>query len=370
MTHVRFIPSFTGPIAMLALAAFTSIGCAQGAASTDASATPLLKQFMTAGKDASITTFPTLLAGKPMKQVGDVVGLLLEKSGMTNMDTSGVEFRPPAEADLARTAEAFGEFIKGQTLTTDYALFTEFVASPQRKFTEVRSIIVTKTGDIVWTDQQTPNDADFKRIKPTEPMQCCILVVERLRPVLHLDATTGDDDSTGRLAKKWDQETGVPDKTEQAEMKKRLGIFKKTAAASTLVVYPVHAGDELNSDSATALVAMINKAGLAKATTAPHIEKLAVQPNMNEQKVLWGMARAFREQMRKAAPDADYVLYAHYLMGKGGVGAVHFAICDRRGEWVLVDFQNSHHPDFQSIKPATREECDRLVLKRLTALCK
>ena len=372
MTRVRIVPCLTVPIALLALAFFTSTGCAQDTATSGVPAedAPRLKQLKIAGKDASITAFPAILGGKPMKQVGDVVGLLLEKSGMNNMDTSGVEFRPPADADLARTAEAFGQFIKGQALTTDYALFTEFVASPQRKFVEVRSIIVTKTGDIVWTDQQTPKDADFKRIKPAEPMQCCILVVERLRPLLHLHDTTGDGESAGRLAKKWDQETGVPDKTEQAEMKKRLGIFKKTAAASAWVVYPAHVGDELSTVSAAALVDAINKAGLGKAVAAERGEKFAVQPNMNEQKVLWGMARAFRDHVRKSPPDADYVLYADYLMGKQAVGGVHFAICDRQGEWVLVDFQNSHHKDFQSIDPKSREDCDRLVVKRLKGYCK
>ncbi|MBI5762014.1 MAG: hypothetical protein HZA51_00665 [Planctomycetes bacterium] len=367
MTRVQHIHRIIGLVAALALP-----GCAQTANSTEPSAadTPQLKAFRDSGKAASMTVLPTNLAGRPVAKVGEVVAMLLEKAGMTNLQTSDAEFRPAVDADLATTAAAFGEFVKGHPVETDYVLYTEFIASPQHKFTEVRTIVVTKSGEIVWSDAQTRRDAAFKKIKPAEPMQCCLLVAERLRPTLNLDDPTRANAPEGKIARKWESDTGVPDKAEQEAMTKRLGILKKTAAASTLLVYPVHAGDALNSDSATALVAMINKAGLAKASAAPHIEKFAVQPNMNEQKVLWGMARAFRDFVRKAKPDADYVLYADYLMGKDNVGAAHFAICDRQGEWVLVDFQNSHHKDFQAIKPATREDCDRLVLKRLTGYCK
>lgn len=369
MTRVQHIHRFTGLVAAMALALS---GCAQTANSTEppAADTPQLKAFRDLGKAASMTVLPTNLAGRPVAKVGEVVAMLLEKAGMTNLQTSDAEFRPAAGADLATTATAFGEFVKSHPVETDYALYTEFIASPQRKFTEVRTIVVTKSGEIVWSDAQTGSDAAFKKIKPAEPMQCCVLVAERLRPTLNLDDPTRANAPEGKIIKKWETDTGVPDKAEQEAMKKRLGIFKKTAAASTMVVYPVRAGDELNSDSATAVVAMINKAGLANATAAAHGEKFAVQPDMNEQKVLWGMARAFRDHVRKAKPDADYVVYADYLMDKDNVGAVHFAICDRQGEWVLVDFQNSHHKDFQSIKPKSREDCDRLVAKRLAAFCK
>ena len=49
----------------------------------------------------------------------------------------------------------------------------------------------------------------------------------------------------------------------------------------------------------------------------------------------------------------------------GGAWAVHFVVCDREGEWVIVDFQNDHHGDFQSIDPKTPDDCGRLVAKRL-----
>jgi hypothetical protein len=112
---------------------------------------------------------------------------------------------------------------------------------------------------------------------------------------------------------------------------------------------------------------LINEQKLCSAETLGTSLHIEIQRSSNEQKTLWDMARAFREHVRQDPPEADYVLYADYLISPRGdhVGAVHFAICDRAGEWVLVDFQNSHHEDFQSVDPKSREACDRLVVQRL-----
>jgi hypothetical protein len=93
----------------------------------------------------------------------------------------------------------------------------------------------------------------------------------------------------------------------------------------------------------------------------------ASQADPNEMKVLWDLAREFRDYAKKNPVDADYVLYADYRFNpqRWQAGFVHFVVCDRQGEWVLVDMQNSHHPDYQSIKPTSREDCDKLLLKRL-----
>ncbi len=44
-----------------------------------------------------------------------------------------------------------------------------------------------------------------------------------------------------------------------------------------------------------------------------------------------------------------------------------FVVCDRAGDWVIVDLQNSHQKEFQRISPKNLEDCDRLVLERLKA---
>jgi hypothetical protein len=58
---------------------------------------------------------------------------------------------------------------------------------------------------------------------------------------------------------------------------------------------------------------------------------------------------------------------AEYFVNPAGgpVGAVHFVVCEKSGDWVLVDFQNSTHEDFQRISPKNVEDCDRLAVERL-----
>lgn len=49
---------------------------------------------------------------------------------------------------------------------------------------------------------------------------------------------------------------------------------------------------------------------------------------------------------------------------------MHFVVCDRKGEWVIVDMQNSHHDDYQTIKPTSKEGCNKLLVKRLKGYLK
>jgi len=95
----------------------------------------------------------------------------------------------------------------------------------------------------------------------------------------------------------------------------------------------------------------------------------------NEQKVLWDTARAVQKFVKENPPKTDCVLFADYRGAKldqnqWKVGYVHLIVCDRQGEWVLIDFQNSHHADFQSIEPKSKADCNRLAVKRLAGRLK
>jgi len=85
----------------------------------------------------------------------------------------------------------------------------------------------------------------------------------------------------------------------------------------------------------------------------------------NVQKVLWDTARAFRDFVRKNPPATDYVAFADYGLSDTQVHYVHLIICDRAGDWVLIEMQNSHHPDFQRLAPESAADCNRLVVARL-----
>ncbi|MCC6677378.1 MAG: hypothetical protein IT436_09555 [Phycisphaerales bacterium] len=327
-------------------------------------------RFKAAGREAAITVAPTRMAGRSFPQVGEVIAVMLERSGMTDLETSEEAFAPPPGADLAATAAALGEFIRDHPATTEYLLFTEFALTRREGIAEVRAIVVGAQGEVVWMDRQVRGDADFERIKPEEPMDCCVLVVDRLRPVLALDEMRDEGDRIGKIEACWRARTGVPDRAERAAIEERGAAFRKAAADATLMVFPAHAGDAFSTESAASIASMINERKLARATAADAGPRFEIPGDSNEQKVLWAMARAFSDYIRMNPPGTDYAMFTDYLMGPGVVGGVHFAICNRQGELVVVDFQNSHWPDFQSVNPRSREDCDRLVLKRLEGYCR
>lgn len=328
------------------------------------------ERFRAAGKEADLTVLPTRMAGTAIPKVGEVVAMLLEKGGMTKVETSTVVFTPPEGRELEKIAKAFAEHIKANPPATEYVLFTEFVISREQGVSEVSGIVVNRQGEIVWQDRQKKGDKDFDRIKPREPMQCCLLVAERLRPVLNLDDPNNSHAATGKIAERWRKDTGVPDKSEMERIEKRGKELKKHAATATMTVHPPHARDGFSIESAANISSLINKMKLTQSVPTDKGPKLEVELNINEQKMLWSMAHEFSQYVKKNPPNSDYVLFADYLMPKNGVVGVHIAICDRNGDLVVVDFQNNHSADFNAIKPVTREDCDRLVTKRLETYCK
>jgi hypothetical protein len=331
------------------------------------------------GADASLTIFPVVIwatnkAEKGVedigKEVGKVLGLLLEKAGMGNLEITDSVFVLPADVEFDAAAERFGDFVRANPIKTEYALYAEVVGrtgSPPQ-FDEIRGVIVDRAGDCVWVDRQTPDDSDFKRIKPECLMTCCVLLTERVRTQLRIPESASNDSGEGRFARMFAENSPAPDKAEWTVIEQRQAAMKKPAPSTKVAVFPVRlSDDEVSRESATHLANLLSEEELCEATaldTPLHIE---IQPSRNQQKLLWDLARAFQGHVRQNPPEADYVLYADYMISPRHqkVGAVHFVICDRDGEWVIVDFQNSHHSDFQSIDPKTRADCDRLVAKRL-----
>jgi hypothetical protein len=173
------------------------------------------------GPEGSLTVIPVMLLGKPFDRVSEVVGALLEQSGLKNIELGATPFSPGSDTTMERLAAAVCDFVKKNPVTTEYALYAEYNG---------------------------------------------------------------------------DRQTGP-----------------------------------------------------------------------NELKILWDLAREFREYCRKNPSGADYALYADYGFNpeQWEQGFVHFVVCDRSGEWVIVDMQNSHHPDYQSVKPTSREDCNRLLVQRL-----
>jgi len=323
------------------------------------------------GTEASLTIVPIVLEKVPaelMEKVAQVVGIFLERAGLTRIEVTSTQFTPGETMDFQEVAAAFGQFVKQNPMNTDYILYGEFQGSGKTGVTEIRGIVVDRNGQIVWLERQTPEDDAFKTAAPKDPMTCCVFLVERLRTAWGLEDPMRKDAPEGKLAKSFAKQTGLPAESEQEAMKARLQKLKEKATGATITVYPARIQDTVSGESAADLVRMINEADLLSASVALEKPLLQVKGNMNEMKMLWDLARAFRDTVRKSKPTTDYALYADYIFTPGEnpkVWGVHFVICDQNGDWVIVDLQNNHHPGFKEVNPTTRQDCDLLVIRRL-----
>ena len=326
------------------------------------------------GPDASLTILPVRLAGKPFDRVTEVVGLLLERQGLKNIELGKAPLEAANLADLDRLSTAVGEFVKANPVATDYALYAEFNSNHPGQLDELRAVVVDKTGAVVWTDRQTPQDEAFKKLGQPDPMELSVLLVERLGPRLGLNDQTAKAAKPGKLAALLDQRSGLPPENERAALPERQQTMKPALPGATLLIYPARiGGNQTSLPSATNIVRLLNEAGLCKAVPADATVLLkASQADPNELKSLWDLAREFRNYARAHPPAAGYALYADYVFNPQNAeqGFVHFVVCDRKGEWVIVDLQNSHQPDYQSIGIISRERCDQLLVKRLAGYLK
>jgi hypothetical protein len=325
------------------------------------------------GPEGSLTILPVRLAGKPWDRVTEVVGLMLEQKGLRNIELGKTPFAP-ADTNWESLPAAVGAFVKTNPITTGHALYAEFNGNRQTGLNELRAVVVDQTGAVVWTDRQTAQDAAFKRLGNPEPMTLSVLLAERLSPQLGLNEATAKAAKPGKMAAIMDERSGLPSENERAALPERQKTMKEALPGATLLVYPARiGGKEASVPSAANVVGMLNQAGLCKAIQAEEAMVLKTSlADPNEMKALWNLAREFRGFLQAHPPAADYALYADYAFNpqKPDQGFVHFVVCDRKGQWVIVDMQNSHHPDYQSIGVTSRAHCDDLLVKRLEGYLK
>jgi hypothetical protein len=220
------------------------------------------------GPDASLTILPVRLAGKPWDRVTEVVGVLLERQGLKNIELGKTPFTP-AETNWENLAAAVGAFVKTNPITTSYALYAEYNGDHKTGLNELRAVVVDQTGAVVWTDRLTMQDEALKKIEDRDPMTLSVLLAERLSPQLGLNEETAKAAKPGKLAALMDQRSGLPPENERAALPERQQAMKRALPGATLLVYPARiGGNEVSVPSATNIVRLLNQAGLCKAVPA------------------------------------------------------------------------------------------------------
>jgi hypothetical protein len=309
------------------------------------------------------------LGDRAVPEAGELIAMWLEHGGMPNIDWTTQAFSRSSEATFPQITAAFGDYVRRNSITTEYALYAEVFFTPGVGVSEIRGVMVDKIGTPVWSYRQTPEDAEFKKEQPKEPMECMAMLVNALREPLHLENPFREGGFEGRVTKRWSDRTGLPISSERAAMQTALMTARANLARSKLVVFPVLKSGQPDRKQATHLAQMLNEANLGKAEVTAAEPAVKISTGPNEQQRLWQVARAFREHLRQSPATADYAVFADYTFAPDGKAfTVHFFVCDRHGEWVIVDFQNDHWPDFKSMELNSGDDCDRLVIKRLQRL--
>jgi hypothetical protein len=325
------------------------------------------------GPEASLTILPVGLPGTPARRdfqdrVSEVVGLILEHQGLKHIELGKTAFIAKDAKNVEQIATALGEFVRTQPISTDYALYAEYGFNP-RAVDKIRAVVVDQQGAVVWSDRVTAQDTAFKKVNDPDAMGFSALLVQRLGPQLGLNAETAKAAKPGKMAAIMAERSGLPPEAERAALPGRQKEMRELGQKATIVVFPARIGGErIDIQSAADLAKRINDAGLCTATVAerPVLLKSSLA-DPNEVKKVWLLAGDFRKHVQKDPPDSDYALYADYIFNPSvwQAGMVHFVVCNRQGEWVIVDLQNSVQPDYRRVKPTSIEGCNRLVLKRL-----
>jgi tetratricopeptide (TPR) repeat protein len=274
---------------------------------------------------------------------------------------------------MDRLADSVAEFVTKNPIATEYALYAEYNGNPQIGLVELRAVIVDKTGGVVWMERQGEQDEAMKRMPRKEPMTFSVLLSERLSPVLGLNEETARAAKPGKMARLMEERSGLPPESERAALPQRQNELRENRKNMSLTVFPVQIGDTTISASSTELAKMITDAGLCKAVPAKQSATLKLSRNdPNEMKALWNLGHAFREYCKNNPAASDYALYSDCAFNpeRWEQGFVHFVVCDRDGEWVIVYMQNSMRSEYQSVKPTSIEGCNKLLVKRLGAYLK
>jgi len=318
----------------------------------------------------AVTVYPIVLAepGKPVRddpqkmglRVAEVVGVMLEKHGML----PGIAPEHPEsilpEDSLAEVERKLLAFQSGRAMESDYALFAMVEGRPTNKgpvFTRICAVLTDSSGQVVWTQDRT----EFPDGAPDCLMDACVQIIQMLRFV-------SDFKEPGRNAPRGPFQQRLEDRDRDPEhdaMDKWFEAARGSFRQATLTVYPfrIWGTEEGSAEGAEALAEKLNKAGLFhSATVAGTDTRLNAKRDPSQPKILWGTARDFREYLREHPAQTDYALLvdvaipAHHL---------HSVLCEGSGNWVMIDFQNSHHRDFKKIDPKTLEDCVALAFRRL-----
>lgn len=343
------------------------------AAPADPAQAQRLAALHAAGASAPFVLHPVQLLARPDTRVAQALGLVLERSGMTDLDVAAVPFVVPADAKWDAVPAQLAAHVQAQprdAAAQHYHLYAQFLGTPRTGPEEVRFVVVDAAGAVVLVDRQTPADRAFQRTagRDPDPLGCATLVGDRLFGLADwkVQANSSPD---GKFARLWRDLSGAPGPREVQAMAPRLQQLRRDLAKARVVVLPSIVLGGHDAASAGRLAAAWTQRFGGPAAAPADGKQLTVAVDSNEQKRLWDLARGLAGAAKAHAATADYALAVDLgIGGEGSVAWVHIAVCTVGGDAVIVDMQNDQSAMLQGAAPKTLAEAEAFVGARLAQL--
>ena len=175
----------------------------------------------------SVTVFPIVLnSGKPIdgvspkmsRELAELVGLMLERGGVKDVEIAEAQFTPAEANDLGKLAEAFGQFVRSQNLSTEYALYGQLIGTPGGGVDEIRLVAADREGKVVLSECRNREQLAQLGEKKVGPMIAGYHLVCRLQGVWGLADPNRQDAPEGKMARLWAEKSGLPPKSEREAM--------------------------------------------------------------------------------------------------------------------------------------------------------
>ncbi len=333
-----------------------------------------IAQLRSKNVDATLTILPVKVLNRHWERVSEIIGAILEQKGLKNIEVGHEIFVFEKRADVNVVADSLRRFVHKNPVATDYLLYAEMNGDENPPpIDELFGLLVDKNGDIVWSDYLNSGDSLFSNVSDPDPMGYSILLTELMEPYFGLNTETARNAKPGKMAALMRERSGLPPEEEMNEMTERVKIMQSGFKKSELVIFPLRVAGKPDTRAANDLVSLINQHGITKAKLSGN--SLLLEPpekDPNEMKVLWNMARQFREYIKAHPIQGDYFLYGDYVFtpGNWAAGYVHFVVCDSHGDWVIADLQNSQHQDYFIVQPVSVEGCNQIIYNRLMSYIK
>jgi hypothetical protein len=315
-----------------------------------------------------LTVHPVLVLGQPSTKVAEALALVLEKSGMSDLEVTTSAFTMAKETVWEDVPALFHTHLqKEKASATRHHLYAEFLGTPRTGPDEVRFVLVDGAGELVWSDRQTRTDADFRRTaaKDPDPLGCSSLVAERLFRLAEWKKAPGSV-KDGKFAQLWRDKSGTPDAKELAAMKLRLAAMRESLHSARIAVLPTLAQGKHDADSSTRLAALLHQEVDGTFAAGSPETRLPGSQDSNEQKRLWDLTRSLQATLAKKPISEEYALVVDLgIDAEQGRGYVHTIVCTSKGELVLAAFSNDQSAVFQSIAPKTVQDAERVAVAML-----